>query len=130
MMEHSRITLMGLGNYVSELEEDQDDCSELEEDEEDQDDCSDDCFETDISDASDDEDTEDGGGGGDKLVDGMAPTPKRRKLARQDGLRKAKSTEKYPEFKGVVGAADKVDPCNTAFIDFVKLLWPDSCVST
>ena len=40
---------MGLGNYVSELEEDQDDCSELEEDEEDQDDCSDDCFETDIS---------------------------------------------------------------------------------
>ncbi len=48
-MEHSRITLMGLGNYVSELEEDQDDCSELEEDEEDQDVCSDDCFETDIS---------------------------------------------------------------------------------
>ncbi|XP_064387842.1 piggyBac transposable element-derived protein 4-like [Halichondria panicea] len=124
MMEHSRITLMGLGNYVSELEEDQDDCSELEEDEEDQDDCSDDCFETDISDSSDDEDTEDGGG--DKLVDGMAPTPKQRKLARQDGLRKAKSTGKYPEFKGVVGAADKVDPCNTAFIDFVKLLWPDS----
>ncbi len=40
---------MGLGNYVSELEEDQDDCSELEEDKEDQDDCSDDCFETDIS---------------------------------------------------------------------------------
>ena len=40
---------MGLGNYVSEVEEDQDDCSELEEDEEDQDDCSDDCFETDIS---------------------------------------------------------------------------------
>ncbi len=30
---------------------------------------------------------------------------------------------KYPEFKG---AADKVDPSNTAFIDFVKLLWPDS----
>ena len=46
-------------------------------------------------DASDDEDTEDGGGGGeeDELVDGMAPTPKRRKLARQDALRKAKSTE-------------------------------------
>ena len=75
---------------------------------------------------SDDEDTEDrgGGGGGDKLVDGMAPTPEQRKLARQDGLRKAKSTGKYPEFKGVVGAADKVNPSNT--IDFVKLLWPDS----
>ncbi len=75
---------------------------------------------------SDDEDTEDVGEEEDELVDGMAPTPKRRKLAREDGLRKAKSTGKYPEFKGVVGAADKIDPSNTAFIDFVKLLWPDS----
>ncbi len=53
-----------------------------------------------IIDVSDDEDT--GGEEEDELVDGMAPTPKRRKLAREDALRKAKSTGKYPEFKGVV----------------------------
>ncbi len=76
---------------------------------------------------SDDEDTENvEGEEEDELVDGMAPTPKRRKLAGEDASRKAKSTGKYPEFKGVVGAADKVDLSNTAFIDFVKLLWPDS----
>ncbi len=73
---------------------------------------------------SDEEDTKDGGGEEDKLVDGMAQTLKRRKLVRQDALSLLGSIPS--RVQGVVGVADKVDPSNTAFIDFVKLLWPYS----
>ena len=62
----------------------------------------------------------------DEMVDGMAPTPKRRKLARDNGLQKAKSTGRYPVFGGVVGPVDQLDPSVTPCLDFVKLLWPDS----
>lgn len=63
---------------------------------------------------------------GEELVDGMAPTPKRIKLAKSDGLKKALSTGKYPHFEGVAGVAEKLDPSLHSCIDYVKLLWPDS----
>ncbi len=52
--------------------------------------------------------------------------PKRRKQARADALQKARSSGKYPEFIGLVGPVQKLDPSVTPCLDFVKLLWLDS----
>lgn len=56
----------------------------------------------------------------------MAPTPTRRRIAREDGLRKALATGEYPEFGGLSGVVDLYDPREVTSLDFVKELWPDS----
>ena len=78
---------------------------------------------------SDDEDTVVDVAGDDdseELLDGMAPTSKRnKKIARREALNKCLGTGEYPEFIGVTGVVDEVDPSSTECLDFVKLLWPD-----
>ena len=79
----------------------------------------------------DDDTTDDASEGGEEsdesdLVDGSVPTPKRRKLAREDGLRKALDSGLYPQFLGVAGPSDLTNPLSTSSLEFVKILWPDS----
>ena len=62
----------------------------------------------------------------DELVNGMAPTLKRRRLAREDGLVKALASGLYPEFLGFAGPVNRMDPSSDSTLDFLKLLWPDS----
>ena len=64
--------------------------------------------------------------GDDELVDGTAPTLKRRRLAREDGLQKALASGLYPEFLGVAGPVNRMNPSSDSTLDFLKLLWPDS----
>lgn len=64
--------------------------------------------------------------GSDIDADLSLPAAKRKKLAREDALQKAKSSGKYPEFIGLVGPADELDPSVVSCLDFVKLLWPNS----
>ena len=79
----------------------------------------------------DDDTTDDASEGGEEidesdLADGSVPTPKRRKLAREDGLRKALDSGLYPQFLGVAGPSDLTNPLSTSSLEFVKILWPDS----
>ena len=79
----------------------------------------------------DDDTTNDASEGGEEsdesdLADGSVPTPKRRKLAREDGLRKALDSGLYPQFLGVAGPSDLTNPLSTSSLEFVKILWPDS----
>ena len=67
-----------------------------------------------------------GGGDSEELLDGMAPTSKRKEIARRDALNKCLGTGEYPEFTGLTGVVDELDPLSTECLDFVKLLWPDS----
>ena len=64
-----------------------------------------------------------GGGGGSgfsdesDLADGFVPTPKRRKLAREDGLKKALDSGLYPQFLAVAGPSDLTNPLSTLTSD-------------
>ena len=58
----------------------------------------------------------------DELVDGAAPTLKRRRLARKVGLQKALASGLYPEFLGVAGPVNHMDPSSDSTLDFFKLL--------
>ena len=60
------------------------------------------------------------------LSDESVPTPKRRKLAREDGLKKALDSGLYPQFLGVASPSDLTNPLSTCSLEFVKILWPDS----
>ena len=69
-------------------------------------------------------------GSEDKLLEeleGLAPTPKRRKMAREDGLKKALESGVYPSFDGVSRGVTKDyelasdRPC----VKYFKLLWPE-----
>ena len=53
----------------------------------------------------------------DELVDGAAPTLKRRRLAREDCLQKALASGLYP--------VNRMDPSSNSTLDFLKLFWPD-----
>ena len=63
---------------------------------------------------------------GDDIVDGAAPTPKRCRLARVDGLLKALPSGLYPKFLGVTGPVSHIDPLDSSSLDFLTVLWPDS----
>ena len=63
---------------------------------------------------------------GDDIVDGAAPTPRRRRLARVDGLLKALTSGLYTKFLGVTGPISHFDPFDSSSVDFLKILWPDS----
>ena len=51
---------------------------------------------------------------------------KHKKVARRNALNKYLVTGEYPEFTGLTGVVDELDPSSTECLDFVKLLWPDS----
>ena len=57
----------------------------------------------------------------DALIDGMVPTPARKKAAREDALSKALNLGEYPEYRGLHGVVDELDPV-TACLQFLKLL--------
>ena len=61
-----------------------------------------------------DDDGCDGGGDNDGCdLEGLAPTPKRRKLAREEALKKSCASGWYPKFDGCEGPAQLLDPsCN------------------
>ena len=62
------------------------------------------------------------------VFDGLAPTPKRRKLANDEALILSLSSGKYPEFLGVEGPDEYRDPDENDFLDYLRLFWPDSLV--
>ena len=78
------------------------------------------------SDGDDDNDDDDGcdGGGGDDGCDleGLAPTPKYRKLAREEALKKSRVSGCYPKFDGCEGPAQLLDPSWNNALDFLLLL--------
>ena len=49
------------------------------------------------------------------IIDGMVPTPARKKAAREDALSKALNLGEYPEYRGLHGVVDEL-----------VLLWPDT----
>ena len=53
------------------------------------------------------------------IIDGMVPTPARKKAAREDALSKALNLGEYPEYRGLHGVVDELDIS-------LKLLWPDT----
>ena len=56
----------------------------------------------------------------DALIDGMVPTPARKKAAREDALSKALNLGEYPEYRGLHGVVDELDPkyCHCMFTIF------------
>ena len=59
------------------------------------------------------------------LIEGMASTSRRKRIAREDALRKSLSCKEYPHFTGLTGVVDELDPLGSDCMDFLKLLWPD-----
>ena len=57
---------------------------------------------------------------GDDIVDGAAPTPKRHRLARVDGLLKALTSGLYPKFLGVTGPVGHFGPLDSSSLDFLE----------
>ena len=67
----------------------------------------------------DDDTTDDASEGGEEsdesdLADRSLTTPKRRKLAREDGLRKTLDSGRYPQFWGVAGPSDLTNALSTS----------------
>ena len=59
----------------------------------------------------------------------MAPTPKRRKLCSQLGLKTALDSGLYPQFLGTEGPVESHDPDSNSALDYLLLLWPESLTS-
>ena len=57
-------------------------------------------------------------------LDGLAPTPKRRKLAQAKGLSAALSSGLYPQFEGIKGPSQDLPPQENSAFDYLRLLWP------
>ena len=63
---------------------------------------------------------------GESELEGMAPTPKRRKLARETALKVSLQSGLYPVFRGLEGPAHDINPGNSNALDYLLLLWPAS----
>ena len=50
-------------------------------------------------------------------LEGMAPTPKRRKLAREKTLKVSLQSGWYPTFRGIEGPSCDMDPVNSSAMD-------------
>ena len=50
-------------------------------------------------------------------LEGMAPTPKRRKLAREKALKVSLQSGRYPTFRGIEGPSCDMDPVNSSAMD-------------
>ena len=74
------------------------------------------CEDSDIDD-DDDDDGCDGGDGCD--LEGLAPTTKHRKLAREEALKKSRASGCYPKFDWCEGPAQLLDPSCNNTLDFL-----------
>ena len=63
---------------------------------------------------------------GESDLDGKAPTPKRRKLAREKALKVSLQSGLYPTFRGIEGPSRDMDPRENSALDYLLLLWPAS----
>ncbi len=64
----------------------------------------------------------------DESFEGMAPTPKRRKLVNAKALKVSLGSGLYPAFKGQEGVHQRMDPRSATPLEYLKLLWPDCLV--
>ena len=62
----------------------------------------------------------------DSDLQGMAPTPKRRRLANASALTTSLQSGLYPEFLGVHGPSQDLNPNDNSALDYLLLLWPAS----
>ena len=60
------------------------------------------------------------------VLEGQVPTRKRRRLARQKGLRLSLESGLYPEYLGMEGPYVRHDPASTSPFEYFKLMWPQS----
>ena len=90
-------------------------------------DCSDDSDggSTDDNDDDDSSDADDGDGSDDSL-EGAAPTPKRRKYAREEALKASLNSGRYPTFQGVEGPTNDLDPTTSSAFEYLEIVWPNS----
>ena len=72
----------------------------------------------------DDEEEEEDSSDEEEDLDGLAPTPKRRKLAQAKGLSAALSSGLYPLFEGIKGPSQDLPPRENSTFDYLRLLWP------
>lgn len=65
-------------------------------------------------------------------LDGLAPTPKRRKLANSRALRLSLKTGCYPKYKGKQhqGATNRMDPDRHNALDYLNLFWTSPLTDT
>ena len=57
-------------------------------------------------------------------LEGTAPTPKRRKLARGKALTNSLGSGFYPVFMGIEGPSHDANPGDSNALDYLSLLWP------
>ena len=60
----------------------------------------------------------------DEDLEGLAPTPKRRKFAQGKALRASLTSGLYPMFKGIEGPSQDLSPNGTNAFEYLRLLWP------
>ena len=65
----------------------------------------------------------------DDIEDVLAPTPKRLKIAKEIALKTSLESGLYPEFTGVEGPSEILDPERSNALDYLQLLWPESLTS-
>lgn len=88
---------------------------------------------SDSVDSEDDEEEEvsdsDSGKSGDEdsdHFDGMVPTPKRLKCAKERALKASLTSGRYPTFEGIEGPSQDIPPNENNALDYLLLLWPAS----
>ena len=59
-------------------------------------------------------------------LDGVTPTPKRLKLARESALKASLNSGLYPDYKGIEGPTQDNPPSENNAFDYFVLLWPAS----
>ena len=62
----------------------------------------------------------------DSDLEGMAPTPKRHRLANKIALTSSLKSGLYPEFLGIHGPSQDLNPNDNSALDYLLLLWPAS----
>ena len=90
-------------------------------------DCSDDSDGGSTDDNDDDDSSDDSDGdGSDDSLEGAAPTPKRRKHAREEALKPSLNSGRYPTFQGVEGPTNDLDPTTSSAFEYLQIVWPNS----
>ena len=78
------------------------------------------------SDETDDEDESDESSDTDWESEGVAPTPKRCKYAKETALRASLNSGLYPTFEGIEGPSRDIPPNENNPFEYLSLLWPAS----
>ena len=75
---------------------------------------------------TDDDSSDDDGNGSDGSLEGVAPTPKRRKHAREEALTASLNSGHYPTFQGVESSTNDLDPTTSSAFEYLEIVWPSS----